>query len=57
MVIVMALATLLLIVAIVLFGGTILTILQVACSQLARIEEIRHLRQEGLAVNQEGEGE
>ncbi len=57
MVIVVVLATLLLSLTVVLFGGTILTCLQAACSQPLRIEEIRRLRQEGLAVNQEGEGE
>lgn len=49
------LATLLLIVTILLLGGTILSVLQRACSQPSRVNEIRRMRQEGLAVNQEGE--
>jgi hypothetical protein len=48
-------ATLSLILAIVLFGGTILVYLRVACTEPSRVEEIRRLRQEGLAVHQEGE--
>jgi hypothetical protein len=49
------LATLLLIVAILLLGGTLLSVLQRACSQPSRVDEIRRMRQAGLAVNQEGE--
>ena len=52
---IIVLATLLLIVAISLFGGTILSVLQRACSQPSRVDEIRRMRQAGLAVNQEGE--
>ncbi|ETX02321.1 MAG: hypothetical protein ETSY1_04065 [Candidatus Entotheonella factor] len=36
--------------AIVLFGGTILVYLKMACAQPSRVREIRQLRQEGLAV-------
>jgi hypothetical protein len=50
-----ALATLLLIMALVLFGSTIVRSLSAACTAPSRVEEIRRLRQEGLAVNQEGE--
>ncbi len=50
-----ALATLLLCLTIVLCGGTILWYLVVLSSHASRVEEIRRLRQEGLAVNQEGE--
>ncbi len=49
------LATLLLTVAIFLLGATILSALQRACSQPSRVNEIRRMRQAGLAVNQEGE--
>ena len=49
------LATLLLTIAILLFSVTILSGLQRACSQPSRVNEIRHMRQQGLAVNQEGE--
>jgi hypothetical protein len=49
------LATLLLVVAILLFGGTILSGLQRACSQPSRVNEIRRMRQTGLAVKQESE--
>lgn len=55
MMIVMVLATLLLITAIALLGGTILVYLKAAVSEPSRVEQIRHLRQEGLAVSQEGE--
>lgn len=48
-------ATLLLLVAILLFGGTIVIVLRRACAQPSRVNEIRRLRQAGLAVNQEGE--
>jgi hypothetical protein len=56
MTVVLVLAMLLLIMAIVLFGGTILATLKVACSEPSRVEQIRQLRQEGLSMNQEGEG-
>jgi hypothetical protein len=36
--------------AIALFGGTILVYLKTACAQPSHVREIRHLRQEGLAV-------
>jgi len=49
------LATLFLCLPIVLCGGTILWYLVVFSSHASRVEEIRHLRQEGLAVHQEGE--
>ena len=49
------LATLFLCLTVVLCGGTILRYLVVFSSHAARVEEIRRLRQEGLAVNQEGE--
>lgn len=48
-------ATLLLLVAILLFGGTIVTVLKRACAQPSRVNEIRRLRQAGCAVNQTGE--
>lgn len=50
------LSTLLLAVMLVLSGGIILRL--VACPPFgaSRVEEIRRLRQEGLAVNQDGEG-
>ena len=48
-------ATLLLGMAIGLCGGTILVYLQAAGTQPSRVEEIRRLRQEGLAVQREGE--
>ena len=48
------LATLFLCLTIVLCGGTILWYLRVCSSHASRVEEIRRLRQEGLAVNQEG---
>lgn len=50
-----ALATLLLIMMIVLCGSIIVRYLKVACTAPSRVAEIRRLRQEGLAVNQEGE--
>ena len=49
------LATLFLGLAIVLCGGTILWYLVRFSSHASRAEEIRRLRQEGLAVNQEEE--
>ncbi len=49
------LATLFLCLIIVLCGVTILRYLAVFSSHASRVEEIRRLRQEGLAVNQEGE--
>ena len=45
-------ATLLLGLAIVLYGGTILWYGVVFSARASRVEEIRRLRQEGLAVNQ-----
>jgi len=48
-------ATLFLGLTIVLCGGTILRYLVVFSSHAARVEEIRRLRQEGLAVNRKGE--
>jgi hypothetical protein len=50
MVLVVGGATVLLCLAIGLFGGTMLIYLCRACRQPARVEEIRHLRQAGLAV-------
>lgn len=50
-----AIAILVLVLAIVLFGSTIFFYLKTAYTETSRVEEIRHLRQEGLAVNQEGE--
>jgi hypothetical protein len=50
MVFVMVGATLLLCMALGLFGGTMLVYLRRACTQPSRVEEIRHLRQAGLAV-------
>lgn len=47
------LATLFLGLTIVLCGGTILRYLVVCSWRASRVEEIRRLRQEGLAVNQE----
>ena len=47
--------TLLLGLTVVLCGGTILRYLVVFSSPATRVEEIRRLRQEGLAVNQAGE--
>jgi hypothetical protein len=54
---VVILATVSLILAITLFGGTILVSLKAACTEPSRVEEIRRLRQEGLAVHQEGEAD
>jgi hypothetical protein len=50
MVLVVVGATLLLCMALGLFGGTMLVYLRRACAQPSRVEEIRHLRQAGLAV-------
>jgi hypothetical protein len=49
------LATLLLCLVIVLCAGTILRYLVWSPYDASRVEEIRRLRQEGLAVNQAGE--
>ena len=49
------LATLLLCLVIVLCGGTILRYWLLSFFAASRVDEIRRLRQEGLAVNQEGE--
>ena len=49
------LATLLLCLTIVLCAGTILHYLILSPFGASRVEEIRRLRQEGLAVNQAGE--
>jgi hypothetical protein len=48
-------ATLLLCLAIGLFGGTMLMYLRAASQQPSRVAEIRRLRQEGLAVQREGQ--
>ena len=50
MVFVVVCATILLGMAIGLLGGTMLVYLRRACRQPSRVEEIRHLRQAGLAV-------
>jgi hypothetical protein len=50
MVLVVVCATVLLGMAIGLLGGTILVYLRQACRQPSRLEEIRHLRQAGLAI-------
>ena len=50
---VMAVATVLLGMAVILFGSTIAVYLQVACAQPSRVREIRRLRQEGLQAHQE----
>ena len=55
MTVVVVCATLLLCLAIGLFGGTILVYLRAARLQPSRVAEIRHLRQEGLAVQREGQ--
>lgn len=47
------LATILLGMAIVLFGGTIIAFLPVACTDPTRIREIRRLRHEGLQAHQD----
>jgi hypothetical protein len=52
---VVTLATVLLCLTIVLCAGTILQYLLFSPYGASRVEEIRHLRQEGLAVNQVGE--
>jgi hypothetical protein len=49
------LATLLLCLTILLCAGTILQYLVLSSYGASRVEEIRRLRQEGLAVNQAGE--
>ena len=49
------LATLFLCLTIVLCGGTVLRYLVMSPFGTSRVEEIRRLRQEGLAVNQDGE--
>jgi hypothetical protein len=54
MTVVVVCATLLLCLAIGLFGGTILVYLRAAGQQPSRVAEIRRLRQEGLAVQREG---
>jgi hypothetical protein len=51
-----SLATLLLCLAIVLCAGTLLQYLVLSPYGASRVEEIRRLRQEGLAVHQAGEG-
>jgi hypothetical protein len=48
-------ATLLLCLIILLCAGTLLQYLVLSPYGASRVEEIRHLRQEGLAVNQVGE--
>ena len=50
-----SLATLLIGLAIVLCAGTLLQYLVLSSYGASRVEEIRRLRQEGLAVNQTGE--
>jgi hypothetical protein len=55
MVLVVGYATLLLCMAIGVFGGTILASLPLARTQPSRVEEIRHLRQAGLAVARDKE--
>ena len=50
MVFVVVCATVLLGMAIGLLGGTMLVYLRQACQQPSRVEEIRHLRQTGLAI-------
>jgi hypothetical protein len=52
---VVTLATVLLCLTIVLCAGTILQYLLFSPYGASRVEEIRHLRQEGLAVNHVGE--
>jgi hypothetical protein len=56
MVLVVVGATVLLCMAIGLFGGTILAYLRAARMQPSRVEEIRHLRQAGLAIPRAEEG-
>ena len=55
MTVIVVCATLLLCLAIGLFGGTILVYLRAASLQPSRVAEIRRLRQEGLAVQGEGQ--
>jgi hypothetical protein len=55
MVLVVGYATLLLSIAIGLLGGVLLVYLPLACTQPSRVEEIRHLRQAGLAAVHEKE--
>jgi hypothetical protein len=55
MVLVVLCATILLCIAIGLFGGTMLVYFRLACAQPSRVEEIRRLRQAGLAVPREEE--
>jgi hypothetical protein len=50
MVLVVVGATVLLCMAVGLFGGTMLVYIRRACAQPSRVEEIRHLRQAGLVV-------
>jgi hypothetical protein len=52
---VVTLATILLCLTVVLCAGTILQYLLLFPYGASRVEEIRHLRQEGLAVHQVGE--
>jgi hypothetical protein len=52
---VVTLSTILLCLAIVLCAGTMLQYLILSPYGASRVEEIRHLRQAGLAVNQVGE--
>ena len=49
------LATLLLCLSVLLCAGTLLQYLIISPYGASRVEEIRRLRQEGLAVNQDGE--
>jgi len=49
------LATLLLCLIVLLCAGTLLQYLVISPYGASRVEEIRRLRQEGLAVNQDGE--
>ena len=55
MTVIVVCATLLLCLAIGLFGGTLLVYLRAASLQPSRVAEIRRLRQEGLAVQGEGQ--
>lgn len=50
---VIVVATVLLGMAVILFGSTIAVYLQVAFAQPSRVQEIRRLRQEGLQAHQE----
>ena len=52
---IIAIAALFLCLTIVLCGGTILRYLLLSPFGVSRVDEIRRLRREGLAVNQEGE--